>query len=138
MEYQPHVHQVQYYETDQMGIVHHSNYIRWFEEARLDFLEQAGLPYALLEQSGIIIPVLEAAAQYKSSVRFGEVVSIHLNLQKFNGLKACFSYEITELNSKRLCTTGTTAHCFLNQQRQLINLKKAEPGVYEKLIELSN
>ena len=136
MEYQPHIHQVQYYETDQMGIVHHSNYIRWFEEARLDFLEQAELPYDLLEQRGILIPVLEASAKYKMPVRFGEVVSIDLKLEQFNGLKGYFSYEVTEINSKRLCTTGRTGHCFLNEQRQLINLKKSEPKIYEKLLQI--
>ena len=47
-----------YYETDQMGIVHHSNYIRWFEEARLEMLRAMGLPYKKMEDNGILIPVL--------------------------------------------------------------------------------
>ena len=46
-----------YYETDQMGIIHHSNYIRWFEEARLHYMKELGLPYDELERMGIIIPV---------------------------------------------------------------------------------
>ncbi len=53
----PYIHKVQYYETDQMAFVHHSNYIRWFEEARLDFMEQAGAPYASMEAQGFISPV---------------------------------------------------------------------------------
>ena len=61
-------HRVQYYETDQMGIVHHSNYIRWFEEARLDFMEKIGCSYAAVEASGIMIPVLSASCQYKTMV----------------------------------------------------------------------
>ena len=52
-------HKVQYYETDQMGMVHHSNYIRWFEEARVDYLEHIGLPYHVIEAGGILSPVLE-------------------------------------------------------------------------------
>ena len=48
----PYLHKVQYYETDQMGFVHHANYLRWFEEARLDFLEQIGLPYPMMEEKG--------------------------------------------------------------------------------------
>ena len=55
MEY---THKVQYYETDQMGIVHHSNYIRWFEEARSDVLEKAGMGYDVME------------AEVESSVRY--------------------------------------------------------------------
>ena len=51
-------HKVQYYETDQMGMVHHSNYIRWFEEARVDYLEQIGLPYHMIEAGGILSPAV--------------------------------------------------------------------------------
>ena len=52
-------HKVQYYETDGMGIVHHSNYIRWFEEARVDLLEQLGFGYDRIEEAGYSGPVLE-------------------------------------------------------------------------------
>ena len=65
-----------YYETDQMGIVHHSNYIRWFEEARLYYMEAIGLPYELMEEAGIFIPVLGVSCDYKVSVRFAETVCI--------------------------------------------------------------
>ncbi|MFQ9127202.1 MAG: acyl-CoA thioesterase [Butyricicoccaceae bacterium] len=65
-------HKVQYYETDGMGIVHHSNYIRWFEEARVDLLEQLGFGYDRIEAEGYSGPVLEVACQYKTMSRFGE------------------------------------------------------------------
>lgn len=52
-------HRVQYYETDKMGIVHHSNYIRWFEEARIDWMRHCGISYREMEKQGIIVPVLE-------------------------------------------------------------------------------
>ena len=57
-------HKVQYYETDQMGIVHHSNYIRWFEEARTDFMEQLGMGYAEMEKQGVVGMVLGLAYYY--------------------------------------------------------------------------
>ena len=47
-------HRVQYYETDRMGIVHHSNYVRWMEEARVDFLARLGFPYDVMEARGVI------------------------------------------------------------------------------------
>ena len=50
-------HVVQYYETDRMNLVHHSNYVRWMEEARVDFLDQIGFPYAEMEKRGVISPV---------------------------------------------------------------------------------
>ena len=58
-------HLAQYYETDQMGIIHHSNYIRWFEEARTNLLDQMGFGYDQMEKLGIIVPVLEIACLYK-------------------------------------------------------------------------
>ena len=54
MEWKPYLHQVHYYETDQMAIVHHSNYIRWFEEARCDFMDQIGVSYQSVEARGIL------------------------------------------------------------------------------------
>ena len=61
-----------YYETDQMGIVHHSNYIRWFEEARIDYMEQLGLGYDKMEEQGIISPVLSVEASYLRMLLFYE------------------------------------------------------------------
>ena len=57
-------HRVQYYETDQMGIVHHSNYIRWFEEARIDWMRHCGISYREMEKQGIIVPVLELIVRW--------------------------------------------------------------------------
>ena len=57
MKLRPYSRRVYYYETDKMGIVHHSNYIRWFEEARVDLIEQAGLPFQLVEEEGSMTPM---------------------------------------------------------------------------------
>ena len=57
MRIKPYRRAVQYYETDMMGIVHHANYIRWMEEARIDFLAQLGFPYARMEAEGVLSPV---------------------------------------------------------------------------------
>ena len=62
-EIKPYQHQVQYYETDQMGIAHHSNYIRWFEEARSYILTEIGMGYEKMEEIGIISPVLSVSAK---------------------------------------------------------------------------
>ncbi|MFQ7173111.1 MAG: acyl-CoA thioesterase [Thomasclavelia ramosa] len=58
MMIRPYLHNAKYYETDRMGIIHHSNYIRWFEEARIDYMNQIGLTYKKMEEEGIISPVL--------------------------------------------------------------------------------
>ncbi|AYW47515.1 acyl-CoA thioesterase [Tetragenococcus osmophilus] len=120
-----------YYETDQMGIVHHSNYIRWFEEARVDLLEYLNLPYSDLEQAGIIVPVLEVSCQYKGMIRYGENVRIDPTVIKYNGTRLDFSYEI--INEKnQTVTTGTSKHCFLEaQNNQFIRLKKVQPTFHQ-------
>ena len=79
----PYEHKVQYYETDGMGIVHHSNYIRWFEEARVDLLEQLGFGYDRIEAEGYSGPVLEVACQYKTMSRFGETVRIEATITRY-------------------------------------------------------
>ena len=50
----PYIHKVQYYETDMMGVAHHANYIRWMEEARIDFMDQLGFPYTEMEARGVL------------------------------------------------------------------------------------
>ena len=83
----PYERRVQYYETDKMGIVHHSNYIRWFEEARTDYLEQLGAGYEEMESQGVISPVLEVSCCYKTMARFPEQVQITGKLMQFTGIR---------------------------------------------------
>ena len=87
-------HKVQYYETDQMGIVHHSNYIRWFEEARTDYMERMGLGYDRMEAEGILSPVLSVEADYLRMVHFGDTVSITCSIKSYNGIKLFIGYEV--------------------------------------------
>ena len=80
-------HIVQYYETDKMGITHHSNYIRWMEEARIDFLRQIGWDYAKLESIGIISPVIAVNSKYKQSTTFEDVIDIDVIVEEFKEVK---------------------------------------------------
>ena len=78
---------VRYAETDMMGIVHHSNYIRWFEQARSYLLEEMGFGYKKMEECGIIRPVLSIRAEYKSMTHYYDTVVIDVNVVKYNGVK---------------------------------------------------
>ena len=60
------IHKVQYYETDKMGLTHHSNYIRWMEEARVAWLEELGFGFDKLEEMGITSPILSVNCKYKN------------------------------------------------------------------------
>ena len=67
---------VRYYETDQMGIVHHSNYIRYFECGRIDLLEKAGLPIHKIEEAGVMLPVISVECKYKTPARLGDKLRV--------------------------------------------------------------
>ena len=85
---------INYYETDKMGIVHHSNYIRFFEEARLDMMKKVGLDYFTMEEAGIIIPVLFVDCKYIKALHFDEDIVIQTKLTKYNGIKMEVAYEV--------------------------------------------
>lgn len=120
-------HQAQYYETDQMGIIHHSNYIRWFESARIWFMRQIGVDYRDMENAGIISPVLEVHCEYKSMVHFGDTVEILLQIVKYNGVKLELSYIIQDKETQEIRTTGSSKHCFLDREGRPTSLKKSNP-----------
>lgn len=120
-------HKAQYYETDQMGIIHHSNYIRWFEEARIDLLEQLGLGYEKMEEMGIISPVLAVSCEYKSMTKFGETVCICSTIKMYNGIKLVIEYRVEDKMSKDIRCIGETKHCFLNKEGNPISLKRSYP-----------
>lgn len=134
--YQSYMHKAQYYETDRMGIIHHSNYIRWFEEARIDLMEQAGMPYERLERAGIVSAVVEVECQYRNMVRFGDTVRIDARLIKYNGAAMTLSYEIRNSSTGELCCLGETKHCFLDESMKLVSLKKTNPAYHEFFLSL--
>lgn len=124
-------HKAQYYETDQMGVIHHSNYIKWFEEARVDILEQLGMDYAKMEERGIRIPVLSVSCEYKSMVQFGDEVLVIPKIEKFTGVRMTLSYRIIDGYTKELKTTGETRHCFLDSNNRPISIKREHPEIYD-------
>lgn len=136
MDTRPYLRQVHYYETDQMGIVHHSNYIRWFEEARLDLLNQLGLNYKAMEVQGIIIPVTEVDCKYLISARYDDVLEIRPILTQYTGVRLGFRYEIRIQATGELAATGTSGHCFLDEHRRPVSLKRKAPDLHQQFTEL--
>ena len=119
-----------YYETDSMGIVHHSNYVRWLEEARVDWMDAVGFGYDAMEQAGISSPVLAVQCEYKSPVHFHDTVRIYVRLTEFTGVRLHVSYEIVDADSGELRLLGETSHCFTDRSGRPISLKKACPEAY--------
>lgn len=126
-------HKVQYYETDKMGIVHHSNYIRWMEEARIDFLSQIGWDYKKMEGNGIISPVVAVECKYLQTTTFSDLIRITVKVEEFKGVKLKLKYEMKNENDVRVCD-GYSEHCFLKGNGKILNVKKECPGLYEALV----
>ena len=131
------IHKVHYYETDKMGITHHSNYIRWMEEARIYFLESIGLGYSKLEEDGIISPVIGVECEYKMPSTFNVEIEIDVRVKEFKGVKLVIEYIMTNVKTKELILVGITKHCFVNNENKPIILKKDFPLLDKKLRELS-
>ena len=127
----PFERKVNYYETDRMGIVHHSNYIRFFEESRNYYMEENGLPYEKIEEAGILIPVLSVEAEYKKPFRFGETMVITEWMTAFSQVKFEIAYEISNKETGEVHITGRSRHCFVDEQLKPIRLKKDYPEIYQ-------
>ena len=127
---------INYYETDAMQIVHHSNYIRYMEEARINALANIGLPYREIEKEGILIPVLSVSCQYKHPSRYDDILLINVKVKEYNGIKLIMEYEVTNKETGELVLIGETKHCFTNKELRPVNLKKARLQMHEKMNEL--
>ena len=132
-EIQPYERGVYYYETDRMGIVHHSNYIKWFEEARIDFFDKIGYSFSKIEEEGIMSPVLSVSSTYKRPFMFGDIFSIKLIPKAFNGIKLLIEYEVRKKGEENIYALGTSTHCFVNEEMKPLLIKKEAPKLFETL-----
>jgi len=130
IQIKPYTRKVHFYETDQMGIVHHSNYIRWLEECRIDFMEQIGYGYNRVSELGIDFAVLSVFTEYKQAVRFNDVVEICLVISELTSVRMSIKYKI--MRNGVLCATGETRHCaILTQKQKVVSLEKEIPELFD-------
>ena len=115
---------INYYETDKMGIVHHSNYIRFLEEARCYWLDSIDMPFDLLEENGITIPVLGVSCEYKNHVTFGDTILINVFVKEYSGVRMTVGYDVKDKKTGKTVINAETKHCFTNIDLRPINLKK--------------
>ena len=124
------------YETDRMGVVHHSNYIRYLEEARTEWLEALDMPFDLLEKNKITIPALGVNCTYKHHVTFGDIILIHTYAKEYTGVRMTIGYEITDKKTGNVVLIGETKHCFTDNSLKPISLKKYAPEFHNKFSKL--
>lgn len=137
MKYNVFKRKINYYETDKMQVVHHSNYIRFLEECRMDFMEQIGLDYGKMEESGIMIPVLSVSCNYKNPARFGETICIVPKVERMHGVKFEMSYRIYSEDFSVLHNEAASSHCFVDLDFKPVRLKKEYPEIYNIMTELA-
>ena len=127
----PYEHEVRYYECDRMGITHHSNYIRFMEEARIDWMDQLGYGFEKMEAEGVVSPVLEVECHYKHPTTFKDIIYIRVRVKEMSALKIKFEYEM-KVGETVVCT-AESAHCFLEGGRP-VSLEKRFPEFYGLLM----
>lgn len=130
---QPYCHHVQYYETDRMGITHHSNYIRWMEEARIDFLAQIGWSYARLEELDILSPVTAVDCRYKASTTFDDQVLVEVFVREVKNARLIIGYRMTRACDGAEVCTGQSEHCFVSREGKILRLRRDYPAFFEAL-----
>lgn len=129
---------INYYETDRMGVVHHSNYIRFLEEARCQMLDKNQMPYSAFENQGVMIPVLGVNCSYKSHVTFDDIIEIQPFVKDFNGVRLTMGYHVINKKTGDLVLEGETKHCFTDLNLRPIRLQKQIPEFYNKFINLKS
>lgn len=104
---------VRYYETDQMGIVHHSNYIRYFECGRSDMMQKAGLPIEKIEEAGIMLPIVSVECKYRRPAKMGDRLRVVSMVKDLPTAKMVIFSEVYNQNNELLCT-GTVTLGFID------------------------
>lgn len=122
---------VRYAETDQMGIVHHSNYPIWFEAGRTDFIKKMGLPYTKIEESGFKLPLIELKCSYKGATKYEDEVDVKTRIKEFTQTRIVFYYEVSKNGETGFVTSGETEHAWTNKELKPVNIKKQAPFIYD-------
>lgn len=106
---------VRFYETDMMGIAHHSNHFRWFEMARIEFLRHIGVTLGAMMKEDIVFPIMNVSCEYKEPARFDDIINIETYLVKMTRAQMVFRYCMRRASDGVLLATGETKNAFMSQ-----------------------
>jgi acyl-CoA thioester hydrolase len=128
--------QVSYADTDMMGVIYHANYIKWLELGRTQLIEDAGFDYLEMERAGYYAPIYNLEITYKKSLKLGDKVFVKTWVDKNQGLKTVYGFEV--VNGKdEVCAEGTTTHIVVRKEDfKPIQFKKAFPEWFQKYEEI--
>jgi len=118
-------YRVIYGDTDQMQIVYHANYLRFFERGRCEFLRDRGLAYSQMEHAGFILPVVDAHAAYKQPAKFDDLLRIETVLHKVSRVRVFFRYQVFRVDESgagedALLSEGHTVHAVLSPEGKIL------------------
>jgi len=126
---------VYYYETDKMGVVHHSNYLRWMEEARTFYYNDMDLAYVETESLGVLSPITGVTLNFKYPARFGDSFTIKMKMTKYTGVR--FEVEYIAVNQDGdLLLEAKSSHAFIDENFKPVSLSRTIPERHEKMKEL--
>jgi acyl-CoA thioester hydrolase len=124
---------VRYQETDQMGVVHHSQYAVWFEVGRTGLIRRFGLSYGELEGMGILLPVVDLRCRYVAPARFDDRIAVRTQVREIWGPKITFAYEVLRQNDGERLARGQTIHLWVDSDMKPFNFERSHPEWCEKL-----
>ena len=115
-----------YYETDKMGVVHHSNYVRWLEEARTFYFNDADLAYVVTDSYGIMSPVTDMSLKFRRPARYGDRFTVLLRMVKYTGVRFRMAYTIVNQDGEELLE-AESGHAFIDSRYKPVSLSRAIP-----------
>ena len=141
---------VPYKDTDRMEVVHHGNYITWFENARTECMRHYGLTYSKVENLGFLLPVLDVNVSYKKSAGYDDCIVVFTRAASYSPVRLEFAYEARKISEEEfmhgkgkeaetealygeLIAKGTTMHMWVNKEWKPARMDKAAPDIYAVL-----
>ena len=121
---------VYYYDTDKMGVVYHSNYLKWMEIARTEYFRDI-LPYKNIENMGFILPVKSLNIEYIDSAKYDDDIEIFVKIEEINSIKIKFYYEMYDSN-KVLKAKARTVNVFVDKNGKLKRISKEMLEILKK------
>ena len=109
-------HKVNFYDTDAMAVVHHANYIRWFETGRVEYLRKYGITLGDMMEDGYVFPITEVRAKYVSPGRFDDVICIETRPRALTKAKMAYTYRVCNKKTGELMVKGFTQNVFTHKE----------------------
>ncbi len=125
---------VPFADVDGMRAVYHANYIVWFDMVRTKLYQENGIAMEKWEEGGILLPLVVCHCEYKESARFDDKVKVTATITEVKGKVITIEYEIENMETHRIITTGLTKQVFVDENGKSFVLEERYPEIYQNLI----